>query len=76
MKLANIAQARVSVDGGADLTDQLLPRLLELSLTESREDAADKLDLVLDNTDGKFDPLRKGVTLVVALGCAQSQRPW
>lgn len=71
MKKANIAQAQVGIDGGADLTAKLMPRLLELSLTESREDAADKLDLVLDNTDGKFDPLRKGVTLVVALGWLQ-----
>lgn len=71
MRAANIAQFSLQVEGGDDLTAELAKRLLTLTLTESREDAADKLDLVLDNSDGKIPPLRKGVTLVLRLGWRQ-----
>lgn len=71
MKQANIAQARISVEGGGDLTDKITPRLLSFQLTESREDKADKLDLVLDNADGLLAPLRRGAVLQVALGWKQ-----
>lgn len=67
MRTANVAQARLIVNG-ADLADRIDPRLLSFTLTESREDSADRLDLVLHNTDGRLAPLPRGAELQLALG--------
>lgn len=58
---------RVVLDG-QDLTDRIAPRLLDLTLTESRGDEADQLDLRLHDHDGRMALPRRGVRLQVALG--------
>lgn len=58
---------RVSLDGH-DLTERLAPRLLDLTLTESRGDEADQVDLRLHDHDGRVALPRRGVTLQVAIG--------
>lgn len=62
---------RVVLDG-QDLTDRLAPRLLDLSLTESRGDEADELNLRLHDHDGRVALPRRGVTLQVAIGWRES----
>lgn len=58
---------RVVVDG-RDLTDRIAPRLLDLTLTESRGEEADQLDLRIHDHDGRMALPRRGVILQVALG--------
>lgn len=58
---------RVVLDG-KDLTERLAPRLLDLTLTESRGDEADELNLRLHDHDGAIALPRRGVTLQVAIG--------
>ncbi|WP_369969872.1 phage late control D family protein [Stenotrophomonas rhizophila] len=58
---------RVVLDG-RDLTDRIAPRLLDLTLTESRGEEADQLDLRIHDHDGRMALPRRGVTLQVALG--------
>lgn len=58
---------RVVLDG-QDLTDKLRPRLLELTLSESRGDEADQLDLRIHDHDGRMALPARGVTLSVAIG--------
>ncbi len=58
---------RVTLDG-QDLTERLAPRLISLSLSESRGDEADQLDLVIRDNDGRTALPRRGVALEVALG--------
>lgn len=58
---------RVVLDG-KDLTDRLAPRLLNLSLAESRGDEAHQVDLRVHDHDGMIALPRRGVTLQVALG--------
>lgn len=58
---------RVVLDG-SDLTERLAPRLLDLTLTESRGDEADELNLRLHDHDGAVALPRRGVTLQVAIG--------
>ncbi|MBA0361610.1 phage late control D family protein [Stenotrophomonas maltophilia] len=58
---------RVVLDG-QDLTARLAPRLLDLSLTESRGDEADQVDLRVHDHDGMLALPRRGVTLQVAIG--------
>lgn len=58
---------RIVLDG-KDLTDRIAPRLLDLSLTESRSDDADQLDLRIHDHDGLMALPRRGVILQVALG--------
>lgn len=58
---------RVVLDG-QDLTDRIAPRLLDLTLTESRGDEADQLDLRLHDHDGRMALPRRGVRLQLALG--------
>ncbi|PPV04915.1 phage late control D family protein, partial [Xanthomonas bromi] len=62
-----IPQWRVMLDG-ADLTDRIAPRLLDLTLTECRGGEADQLDLRIHDHDGKMALPKRGVRLVVALG--------
>lgn len=58
---------RVTLDG-QDLTDRLAPRLLDLTLSESRGDEADQVDLRLHDHDGRVALPTRGVTLQVAIG--------
>lgn len=58
---------RVVLDG-QDLTDRIAPRLINLTLTECREDEADQLDLRIHDHDGKMALPRRGVMLSVAIG--------
>jgi phage protein D len=58
---------RVVLDG-QDLTDKIAPRLVDLTLTECREDEADQLDLRIHDHDGKMALPRRGVMLSVAIG--------
>lgn len=58
---------RVLLDG-RDLTDRIQPRLLELTLTESRGGEADQIDLRIHDHDGQMAIPRRGVELTVAIG--------
>lgn len=58
---------RVTLDG-MDLTDRLRPRLLELSLEESRGGDADQLDLRIHDHDGRMDIPARDAVLQVAIG--------
>ena len=61
---------KVTLDG-MDLTDTLSPLLVSLTLTEKRTEAADQLDLVITDLDGRTALPRKGVTLRLWLGWQQ-----
>lgn len=65
-----MAAWRVELDG-RDLTEALRPRLVSLSLTEKRGEAADKLELLLHDSDGAMALPNAGATLTVALGWAR-----
>lgn len=58
---------KVTIDG-KDITDRVKPRLSSLTLTASREDHADQLDLEFEDTDGRIAVPRKGVTAEVMIG--------
>lgn len=58
---------RVTLDG-QDLTDNIRPRLVSLQITEKRGEAADQLDLVVSDHDGRMAIPRRGVLIEVALG--------
>lgn len=57
---------------GRDLTERLAPRLLELTLTESRGDEADQLDLRISDHDGALALPKRGVSLTLAMGWVDS----
>ena len=61
---------KVTLDG-KDMTGGLSPRLVSLTLAEKRTDAADQLDIVITDHDGKMVLPRKGVILNVSLGWEQ-----
>lgn len=58
---------RVVLDG-KDLTERLRPRLLDLTLTETRGGEADQLDLRIHDHDGAMALPPRGVELSVAIG--------
>lgn len=58
---------RVTLDG-ADLTARIQPRLLDLTITESRGDEADQLDLRIHDHDGRMEIPRRGVVIQVGIG--------
>ncbi|RZL08102.1 MAG: phage late control D family protein [Rubrivivax sp.] len=60
---------RITLDG-RDLTPKLQARLMDLTLTETRGDEADQLDLILSDHDGALQIPRKGVTLTLSIGWA------
>lgn len=70
MTISNIPDFSVTLDG-KDLTTQMRPRLLSLTLTEKRGDEADQLDLTLDDADGRLPLPRMGAVLHVKLGWKQ-----
>jgi len=57
---------------GRDLTSRIAPRLLDLTLTESRGDEADQLDLRISDHDGALALPARGVTLTLAIGWQDS----
>ncbi|EGF93094.1 phage protein D [Asticcacaulis biprosthecium C19] len=56
---------------GVNLTPVMNPRLIALTITEKRSEAADQLDIVLDDKDGKVAIPRKGAVLRVSMGWLQ-----
>ncbi|MFC3579516.1 contractile injection system protein, VgrG/Pvc8 family [Sphingomonas hylomeconis] len=79
--IANIPDFRVTLDG-ADLTGTLRQqvatvggkirsRLISLSISEKRGEAADQLDIVLDDSDGRLALPKTGAILQVLLGWKQ-----
>lgn len=58
---------RVTLDG-ADLTERMRPRLLELTLTEQRGEDADELGLQIHDHDGRMAIPKRGALLHVAIG--------
>lgn len=58
---------RVTLDG-ADLTERLKPRLLDLTLNEARGGEADQLDLQIHDHDGRMAIPSRGALLRVAIG--------
>lgn len=53
---------------GQDLTEKLAPRLVSLRLSEKRGEAADELEIVLTDEDGKLAIPKEGARLAVQLG--------
>ena len=68
MKVAGHHPAWRVTLGGVDLTARMAPRLVDLTLTESRGGEADQLDLVIQDHDGRMDMPKRGVELKVAIG--------
>lgn len=58
---------KVSLDG-KDLTEKLAPRLVSLRLSEKRGEAADELEIVLTDADGKLAIPPEDARLTVELG--------
>ncbi|SOE50884.1 contractile injection system protein, VgrG/Pvc8 family [Orrella dioscoreae] len=58
---------RVTLDG-RDITGNIKPRLISLSITEARGEEADQLDIDIDDHDGAMELPARGVVLRVALG--------
>ncbi|PKP92250.1 MAG: late control protein [Alphaproteobacteria bacterium HGW-Alphaproteobacteria-16] len=65
---ATVAGIRLILDDGADLTDKVNPRLLELTLSEKRGGEADELSITLHNHDGQLIAPEKGRVLALQLG--------
>lgn len=57
----------VTLDG-KDVTNKIYSRLVSLSLTESREDQADQLNITIDDSDGRVAIPSKGVKIDLLLG--------
>lgn len=64
---------RILVDG-RDITADVRPRLVSLSLTERRDGSADQLDLVLDDSDGRLAIPPDGATVTLSIGWASGPR--
>lgn len=58
---------RLSLDG-RDLADVVNPRLMSLSLTETRDDQADQLSLNLTDHDGLLEIPSRGAEIKLAIG--------
>jgi phage protein D len=61
------ADYRITLNG-RDLSMAIAPRLMSLSLEESRSDEADMLDLVLDDSDNGLAIPKRGDDIKVAIG--------
>ncbi|MFP3567320.1 phage late control D family protein [Paraburkholderia sp. SIMBA_030] len=57
---------------GKDLTGKIEPRLVSLSIDESRSDEADSLTLVLDDSDGKLAIPKRGEVVRASIGWADT----
>lgn len=70
MSLAHAVPAwRVMLDG-KDLTNRIQPRLLDITLSESRGGECDQLDLRIHDHDGRMQIPRRGVELQLSIGLA------
>jgi len=67
---ARQAAIQLALEGGADLTGKVNPRLATLSLSERREAEADELDIRLQNADGLLAIPEPGAVLTLAMGWA------
>lgn len=67
---ANKPAIMLSLDDGSDLTDKVNPRLIALTLTEKRSEAADRLELTLHNHDRAIEPPSVGALLTLSIGWA------
>lgn len=66
--LQNLKPAwRVTLNGN-DLTGRMAPRLMSLTITESRSDEADQLDITLSDADGLLEIPTRNAKLEVAIG--------
>lgn len=61
------------VVNGIDYARDIVPRLVNLSLTEKLENGADELEVTLSNHDGGLPAIRRGVAASVAIGWQQGQ---
>ncbi|WP_321815699.1 MULTISPECIES: phage late control D family protein [unclassified Paraburkholderia] len=61
------ADYRITLDG-RDLSRMIAPSLISLSISESRADEADTLDLVLDDSKNTFAIPKRGAAIKVAIG--------
>ena len=66
------ADYRITLDG-RDLSRLIAPRLISLSVSESRGDEADMLDLVLDDSRGDLAIPKRGAEIKVAIGWVGDQ---
>lgn len=57
--------------GSTDLTAKIKPRLISLSLDEDEGEKADKLELVIDDSDGAFELPPEGAVITVLMGWKQ-----
>lgn len=64
---ARKAAFSITLDG-KDLTSKIEPRLQSLSISESRQDEADTLDITLDDHDGRMAIPNRGAVLQVSIG--------
>lgn len=68
MSGANVAGVSLALEDGPDLADRIDPRMVELTLSEKREDEADELQLTLQNHDGRLAVPAPGRALTLSLG--------
>ncbi|WP_027818833.1 phage late control D family protein [Paraburkholderia bannensis] len=61
------ADYRVTLDG-RDLSRTIAPDLISMTLSESRADQADQLDITIDDTKGTYAIPKRGAQIKVALG--------
>ena len=71
-RLSNIPDFSLQV-GDKDLTGEVRPRLMSLTLSEKRGDEADQLDVVLDDSEGGLAIPSEGALLRLALGWRQGR---
>ncbi|MDR5826192.1 phage late control D family protein [Caballeronia sp. LZ043] len=62
-----LADYRITLDG-RDLSRLIAPRLMTLTLAESRADESDMLDLVIDDSKGTFAIPKRGANIKVMIG--------
>lgn len=66
------ADYRITLDG-RDLSRLVAPHLISLTLSESRAEEADMLDIVLDDSQGIFAIPKRGVTIRLSIGWVGAQ---
>jgi phage protein D len=66
------ADYRITLDG-RDLSRHIAPHLVSLTLTESRAEESDTLDLVLDDSQNTFAIPKRGVVIRLSIGWVGSQ---
>ena len=66
------ADYRITLDG-RDLSRLIAPRLISLTLSESRADESNALDIVLDDSQGNFAIPKRGVSIRLSIGWVGAQ---